>query len=107
MPSTATAPAAKLAKKALPKPDSDFYQLAETLNAEEHATLKQVRAFMETKVAPVINKYWADDAFLFELVPGFKDLNIGGLGLEGNECPCGRQQAWGFVVEEAAREDGP
>ena len=83
MPSTATAPAAKLAKKALPKPDSDFYQLAGTLNAEEHATLKQVRAFMETKVAPVINKYWADDAFPFELLPALKELNIGGLGLQG------------------------
>ena len=105
MPSTATAPAAKLAKKALPKPDSDFYQLAETLNAEEHATLKQVRAFMETKVAPVINKYWADDAFPFELVPGFKDLNIGGLGLEGYECRGGSQKLWGLVMMELARTD--
>src|SRR5467141_3193484 len=105
MPSTATAPAAKLAKKALPKPDSDFYQLAGTLNAEEHATLKQVRAFMETKVAPVINKYWADDAFPFELVPGFKDLNIGGLGLEGYECRGGSQKLWGLVMMELARTD--
>src|SRR5712664_3386344 len=105
MPSTATAPAAKLAKKALPKPDSDFYQLAGTLNAEEHATLKQVRAFMETKVAPVINKYWADDAFPFELGPGFKDLNIGGLGLEGYECRGGSQKLWGLVMMELARTD--
>src|SRR5258708_2883277 len=105
MPSTATAPAAKLAKKALPKPDSDFYQLAETLNAEEHATLKQVRAFMETKVAPVINKYWADDAFPFELVPAFKDLNIGGLGLEGYECRGGGVKRWGLVGMERSRAD--
>ena len=30
---------------------------------------KQVRAFMETKVAPIITRYWVDDAFPFELLP--------------------------------------
>jgi hypothetical protein len=36
-------------KKALPQPNSDFYQLVETLPADELAVLKQVRAFMETQ----------------------------------------------------------
>jgi hypothetical protein len=36
--------------------------------------VKQVRAFMESKVAPIINKYWVDDAFPFELLPAFKNL---------------------------------
>jgi len=39
-------------QKPLPAPNSDFYQFAETLPAEELAILKRVRAFMETKVAP-------------------------------------------------------
>ena len=43
--------------KTLPPPNSDFYQLAETLPAEELATLRQVRSFMESKVAPIIDKY--------------------------------------------------
>ena len=43
------------APNALPPPNSDFYQLAETLPAEELATLRQVRSFMESKVAPIIN----------------------------------------------------
>src|SRR6267142_2678481 len=47
--------------KALPPPDSDFYQLVETLPAEDLAVVKQVRAYMETKVQPIINKYWAED----------------------------------------------
>jgi crotonobetainyl-CoA:carnitine CoA-transferase CaiB-like acyl-CoA transferase len=34
------------------------------LNAEELATVKKVRAFMEAKVAPVVTKYWLDDAFV-------------------------------------------
>jgi len=91
--------------KPLPAPNSDFYQLAETLNAEELALVKQVRAFMESKVAPIINKYWADDAFPFELLPAFKELNIGGLGLEGYGCKGGSQKLFGFVMMELARID--
>ena len=52
--------------KPLPAPNSDFYELAETLPAEELAVVKQVRAFMETKVAPIITKYWVEDSFPFE-----------------------------------------
>src|SRR6476646_10370528 len=74
------------APKPLPAPNSDFYQLAGTLNAEEQALLKQVRAFMETKVAPIINKYWIEDAFPFELLPGIQALNIGGMGMQGYGC---------------------
>jgi hypothetical protein len=31
---------------------------------------------METKVAPIINKYCVEDAFPFELLPAFKELKI-------------------------------
>ena len=91
--------------KPLPAPNSDFYQLAETLNAEELALVKQVRAFMESKVAPIINKYWVDDAFPFELLPAFKELNIGGLGYEGYGCRGGSPKLFGFVAMEMARID--
>jgi hypothetical protein len=37
--------------------------------AEKKAIVKKVRAYMETNVAPVINNYWCDDAFPFELFP--------------------------------------
>ena len=57
--------------KPLPAPNSDFYQLAENLPPEELTTLKQVRSFMESKVAPIINKYWVEDSFPFELLPAF------------------------------------
>jgi len=42
--------------KPLPAPNSDFYELAETLPADELALVKKVRAYMETKVTPIINK---------------------------------------------------
>src|ERR1700748_567135 len=83
-------------------PVSDFYEITETLAADELATLKQVRSFMETEVAPIINKYWAEDAFPFELLPKFRELSIGGLGLNGYSCRGGSQQLFGFIVMEMA-----
>ena len=91
--------------KALPLPNSDFYELAETLGAEEHALLKQVRAFCDSKVAPIINKYWAEDAFPFELVPAFKELGIGGLGMQGYECRGGSALLVGLAAMQLARTD--
>ena len=91
--------------KPLPAPNSDFYEVYETLNAEELATLKRVRAFMEAKVAPVITKYWVDDAFPFELLPAVKELGIGGLGMQGYGCAGGSVALLGFVQMEIARID--
>src|SRR6266481_1275954 len=89
--------------KQLPPPNSDIYQFADLLTVEELATVKKVRAFMESKVAPIITKYWAEDAFPFELLPAFKELNIGGLGMHGYECRGGSLALLGFVMMEMAR----
>src|SRR6267154_6292844 len=89
----------------LPAPNSDFYEVTESLNAEELKLLKQVRQFMETSVAPIITKYWADDAFPFEVLPALRDLEIGGLGLEGYGCRGGSTLLDGFVQMEMARVD--
>jgi glutaryl-CoA dehydrogenase len=102
---TATAARKTDAAKALPAPNGDFYQLVELLNADELATVKKVRAYMDTKVKPIIAKYWSDDAFPFELLPSFKELGIGGLGYEGYECAGGSQKLFGFVAMEMARVD--
>ena len=89
----------------LPAPNSDFYQLLETLPPEELAVVKQVRAFMETKVAPIITKYWVDDAFPFEVLPALKELNIGGVGMEGYDCRGGSGLLAGLIAMEMARVD--
>src|SRR5262245_53152455 len=102
----ATAPARKpSAPKQLPPPNSDFYQFAETLSADELAILRRVRAFMDAKVAPIINKYWVEDAFPLEVLPAFKELNIGGLGIQGYGCAGGSQLLIGLVGMEMARVD--
>src|SRR6201995_1687158 len=91
--------------KPLPAPNSDFYEVYETLSAEELATVKRVRAFMESKVAPVITDYWVKDAFPFELLPAVKELGIGGVGMHGYGCAGGSIALLGFVQMEAARID--
>ncbi|MGU7779055.1 acyl-CoA dehydrogenase family protein [Burkholderia sp. PU8-34] len=89
----------------LPAPDSDFYLIREFLSEDERAVLKRVRAFMEEQVAPVINKFWAADAFPFELIPGIRDLNIVGVGFKGYGCPGGSTLLDGFIAMELARVD--
>ena len=91
--------------KPLPAPNSDFYDLASTLPAEELAVVKQVRAFMEAKVAPILTKYWVEDAFPFELLPAFKELNIGGIGMKGYGCRGGSALLFGLVAMEMSRFD--
>jgi alkylation response protein AidB-like acyl-CoA dehydrogenase len=104
--STTTSPLNKIKQpKPLPAPNSDFYELAETLPAEELAVLKQVRAFMEKKVAPIITKYWVEDAFPFELIPAIKDLDIGGVGIQGYGCRGGSPLLVGLLAMELARFD--
>src|ERR1700726_1228057 len=108
-PATSPAPTARPAKtqarqpKPLPAPNSDFYEVYETLSAEELTTVKRVRAFMESKVAPVITKYWVDAAFPFELLPAGKELGIGGLAMHGYGCAGGSLALLGFVQMEVAR----
>src|SRR5271170_3737076 len=92
-------------QKPLPAPNSDFYELVETLPAEELAVVKQVRTFMETKIAPIITKYWVEDAFPFEIMPALKQLNIGGVGMQGYGCRGGSAQMFGLVAMEMARVD--
>jgi glutaryl-CoA dehydrogenase len=94
----AAAASVKKAPKQLPAPNSDFYQLVDVLTDEERAIVKKVRAYTESKVQPIINKYWSDDAFPFELLPSFKELGLGGLGYEGYGCAGGSQKLFGFVA---------
>ena len=102
---TATAASKTAAPKPVPVPNADIYQLIELLTPEEKAVVTKVRTYMRTKVQPIINKYWSDDAFPFELLPSFKELGIGGLGYEGYGCAGGSQKLYGFVTMEIARVD--
>src|ERR1700744_3075294 len=100
-----TKPGKTEALRALPAPNADFYHLTDTLVEEEKKILENVREFMKTKVAPVINKYWLESSFPFELVPGVRDLKIAGTGFEGYGCPGGSTLLDGFIMMEMAKVD--
>jgi glutaryl-CoA dehydrogenase len=89
----------------LPAPDGDFYQITDCLSESEQNLVKQVREFMKTKAQPVINKFWAEDSFPFELIPGIRDLKVSGLGYNGYGCAGGSTLLAGFVAMEIARVD--
>src|SRR6185369_6648891 len=92
--------------KPLPEPNVDFYQLVETLPPDELALVIEVREFMEKKVAPVITKYWIEDSFPFDLLPPFKELEIGGLGIdESYGGRGGSPMLFGLIMMEIGRFD--
>jgi len=41
---------------------------------------------METKIALIITKYCVEDAFPVEILPALKELNIGGVAMQGCSC---------------------
>lgn len=91
--------------EALPIPNGDFYQTIQSLSQAEQEKLKEVRLFMENKVAPVINKFWEEDSFPFEIVKELRDLQIVGAGYEGYGCAGGNTKFAGFIAMELARTD--
>jgi alkylation response protein AidB-like acyl-CoA dehydrogenase len=66
-----------------PPIEGDFYRIAAVLNDSERALLKRVREFTEGVVAPVIEDYWARDAFPFEIIPKMAEVGFGGVGYQG------------------------
>ena len=90
---------------ALPEPNGDFYDIVGTLTDEEQIMLQDVRMFMETEVAPVINEYWQRDEFPQQLIPGLAKLNVIGMPFEGYECPGKGALMEGLMAMEAARVD--
>ncbi len=88
-----------------PPVDGDFYKIGDMLNPAERETLRRVRAFMETEVAPIIEDYWAKAKFPFEIIPKLAALGIAGVGYEGYGCAGGSTLLNGFICMELARID--
>ena len=56
-------------------------------------------------LAPIITKYWTENAFPLELPPAFKGAELGGLGYEGYGCASGSQMLVDLVAMETSRVD--
>lgn len=91
--------------KELPPIEGDFYHLGHTLTDTERALQLKVRAFMETEVKPLVNRYWQKGEFPFEIIPRLAELNICGVTYEGYGCPHLPFLMEGVLAMEMARVD--
>jgi glutaryl-CoA dehydrogenase len=55
---------------------ADFYAYEELLSDAEREKLEQLREFLRTEAAPIIDDYWARAEFPFQLVKGFAKLGL-------------------------------
>jgi alkylation response protein AidB-like acyl-CoA dehydrogenase len=92
--------------KTLPQANGDFYAIDSTLSEEDQTLLRQVRAFLEAEVAPVITEYWIREEFPYQLLPKLAELHIMGLPYQGYGCPGNGilldQQVGRFVADAEA-----
>src|SRR3984885_3654531 len=87
-------------------PADDYYLLDETLSEQERAIRDRVRGFADREVLPIINDYWENAQFPFELVPKLAELGVAGTTIEGNGFPAMSRLGAVMVVRELARADG-
>ena len=85
---------------------TDYFSLDELLTEEERGVRDRVRSFCDADVIPVINDYWQNEEFPFELLPKIAALGIAGTTIEGYGCPGMSPTAAGLVSRELARGDG-
>lgn len=91
--------------KPAPPVDGDFYNLSHTLTKEERDLQLKVRAFMETEVKPIVDKYWLEAEFPFQIIEKLAELNICGTTYTGYGCPGLSNIMEGILAMEMARID--
>ena len=92
-------------KSAPTSADGDFYKVAQLVGPADQALLRQVRAFAEEKVAPIINQYWGRAEFPFELIRDYGALGIAGVPYKGFGCRGASTLLDGLIMLELARID--
>ena len=87
-------------------PATDFYLMDELLTPREREVRDRVREFSDREVIPMINDYWEEAEFPFEIVPKLARLEVAGGTTKGYGCPGLSPMASGLVGMELARGDG-
>jgi glutaryl-CoA dehydrogenase len=84
---------------------SDFFGFADLLSEPERDIVARVRDFLQAEVEPIANEYWAKAEFPFQLIDGFRKLDIAGLMYDGLAAHRGTRLLAGFLSMEIARAD--
>ncbi|MDL5155956.1 acyl-CoA dehydrogenase family protein [Actinomycetospora termitidis] len=102
---TTGAPTPATPEDVLPPLPGDFYGYADLLTAEDQAILARVRRFAEERIAPIADRQWASTEFPFDLLPGFAELDVVGLGRAWPDRPAHSKLLTSMVSMELSRID--
>lgn len=86
--------------------NADFYEVADYLSDEDRALVVKIRAFVDSEVTPVINDYWEQADFPYQILPKLGELGIIGSAIEGYGCAGLTRLQAGLVAMELSRGDG-
>lgn len=83
----------------------DYYAIDDELREEERLVRDSVRAFVEDRVLPIIDRHYQAGTFPQELVPAVAELGVLGANLQGYGCAGMGDVAYGLVMQELERGD--
>jgi len=83
----------------------DLFGFANQLSDPEQKILLRVREFLRAEVAPIANDHWSRAEFPFQVIDGFRELDIAGLMYDGMSAHRGTRLLTGFIALEIARVD--
>ena len=84
---------------------ADIYGFDAQLSHDERAVRREVRAFVDKEVLPIIGKHFRDGTFPKHLVPQLGELGCLGANLTGYGCPGMTNVAYGLAMQELERGD--
>jgi glutaryl-CoA dehydrogenase len=83
----------------------DFYKIDELLSEEEIQVRDSVRAWVEERVLPIIEKHYEAGTFPHELAREMGEMGFLGANLAGYGCPGLNNVSYGLICQELERGD--
>ncbi|PIQ07581.1 MAG: acyl-CoA dehydrogenase [Ignavibacteriales bacterium CG18_big_fil_WC_8_21_14_2_50_31_20] len=84
----------------------DYFNIIDLLNEEEKLVQVSVRTFVDAEVIPIIEEYYQEAKFPFQLIPKLAELGVFGMTLpEKYGCAGMNNLAYGLVNQELERGD--
>ena len=84
----------------------DYFNISDLLNEEEKLVQVSVRTFVDAEVIPIIEEYYQEAKFPFQLIPKLAELGVFGMTLpEKYGCAGMNNLAYGLVNQELERGD--
>ncbi|MBL8609406.1 MAG: acyl-CoA dehydrogenase family protein [Myxococcales bacterium] len=83
----------------------DFFDVSRHLSPEERAIQKEVRAFVDARVIPVVGEHFEKGTFPLELIPQIAQLGLLGCNLHGYGCAGLSEVGYGLAMQELERGD--